>query len=103
VRLCERNNSADRRSVKKEGGGHASSNRAEIPLQLVVKIMVRQAVFLQPWRSTVQQISAPLWSRGMPEGGCDPVGSLRWSRLLPGPADLWREEPMLEHVCWQGL
>jgi len=36
-------------------------------------------------------------------GGCDPVGSLCWSRLLPGPADPWREEPKLEQVCWQGL
>jgi len=22
----------------------------------------------------------------MPEGSCDPMGSLHWSRLLPGPA-----------------
>jgi len=36
----------------------------------------------------------------MPEGGCDPVRSLCWSRLLPGPVDPWREEPTLEQVCW---
>ena len=23
----------------------------------------------------------------MPEGRCDPVASLRWNRLLPGPED----------------
>jgi len=39
----------------------------------------------------------------MSEGGCDPVRSPRWSRLPPGPADLQREEPTLEQVCWQGL
>ena len=27
----------------------------------------------------------------MPEGRCDPVGSLCWSRLLAGPVDPWRE------------
>ena len=27
----------------------------------------------------------------MPEGSCDPLGSLSWSRLLPGPADPCRE------------
>jgi len=30
-------------------------------------------------------------------------GAPRWSRLLPGPADPRREEPMPEQVCWQGL
>ena len=31
------------------------------------------------------------------------MGSLRWSRLLAGPVAPWREEPMLEQVCWQDL
>ena len=31
------------------------------------------------------------------------MGSPRWSRLLAGPVDLWREEPMLEQVFWQEL
>jgi len=43
---------------------------------------------------------APRQSRWMPEGGCAPVGSLCWSRLLPGPVALWREELTLEQVCW---
>ncbi|GAB0208290.1 mitochondrial enolase superfamily member 1 [Grus japonensis] len=38
---------------------------------------------------TPEQVEAP-------EGGCGPVGSLRWSRLLEGPVDPWREEPMSE-------
>ncbi|GAB0206076.1 AN1-type zinc finger protein 5-like [Grus japonensis] len=38
-----------------------------------------------------------------PEGGCDPVGSPHWSRLLAGPVAPWREEPMAEQVCWQDL
>ncbi|OWK63471.1 hypothetical protein RLOC_00007323 [Lonchura striata] len=40
------------------------------------------------------------WSRGMPEVGCDPVGSLCWSRLLAGPVASWSKEPTLEEVCW---
>jgi len=39
----------------------------------------------------------------MPEGGCDPMRSLRWSRLLPGPVNPWSEKPTQEQVCWQGL
>jgi len=73
--------------------------------------MVRQAVplqsmevhgggdlHLQSMEGTSQR------SRWMcPEEGCDPMENPCWSRLLPGPADPWREEPMLEQVCWQGL
>jgi len=29
----------------------------------------------------------PWWSRWVPEGGCDPMGSSHWSRLLPGPVE----------------
>jgi len=39
----------------------------------------------------------------MPEESCDPVRSLHWSRLLPGPVDPWREKPTPEQVCCQGL
>jgi len=39
----------------------------------------------------------------MPGGGCDPVESPHWNRLLVGPVDLWREEPVLEHDYWQDL
>jgi len=35
-----------------------------------------------------------------PEGSCEPVESPHWSKLPPGPAEPWREEPMLEQVCW---
>ena len=31
------------------------------------------------------------------------MGSPRWSRLLAGPVDPWREEPTLKQVCWQDL
>ncbi|GAB0206886.1 hypothetical protein GRJ2_003154200 [Grus japonensis] len=65
--------------------------------------MVRQAVPLQSMEDdggadihlqcmedpTPEQVDAP-------KGGRDPVGSLHWSRLLAGPVDSWREEPMLE-------
>lgn len=39
----------------------------------------------------------------MPEGGCDPMRSLCWSRLLTEPVDSWREDPTLEQACWQNL
>ncbi|KAK4816055.1 hypothetical protein QYF61_011063 [Mycteria americana] len=39
----------------------------------------------------------------MPKGGCDPLDSPRWSGLLAGPMTLWREDSMLEQVCWQDL
>ena len=64
-----------------------------------------------PWNSMVEQTTmCSLWKGPharaggwMPEGSCDPVGSPRWSRFLPGPVAPWREEPRLEQVCWQGL
>ncbi|GAB0203952.1 AN1-type zinc finger protein 5-like [Grus japonensis] len=76
----------------------------------MVKTMGRQAVPLQPMEDdgradihlqpmedpTLEQVEAP-------EGGCDPVGSPCWSRLLAGPVDPWREEPTLKQVCWQDL
>ena len=48
VRRCERNNSADTKVREEEGGGGAPGAGAEIPLQPMVKTMVRQAVPLQP-------------------------------------------------------
>ncbi|GAB0208147.1 EH domain-containing protein 4 [Grus japonensis] len=51
----------------------------------MVKTMVKQAVHLQPVEDPMlEQVEAP-------EGGCDPVGSPCWSRLLAGPVDPWRE------------
>ena len=48
MRICERNNSADTKVSEGGGGGGAPGARAEIPLQPLVKTMVRQAVPLQP-------------------------------------------------------
>ena len=42
------NNSADTQVSAEGGGGGAPDTRAEIPLQPVVKAMVKQAVPLQP-------------------------------------------------------
>jgi len=53
----------------------------------------------------VEQISTcspgrtPCQSRWMPEGGGDPMETLRWSKLLEGAVALWREQPTLEQVC----
>ena len=50
VRICERNNSADTKVSEEGGGGGAPGARAEIPLQPVVKTMVRQVVPCSQWR-----------------------------------------------------
>ncbi|GAB0176233.1 AN1-type zinc finger protein 5-like [Grus japonensis] len=97
--------------VSEEGGaGGAPSVRAEIPLQPLEKTMVRQAVPLQPMEVDggadihLQPMEDPMPEQvEAPEGGCDLVGSLSWSRLLAGPVAPWREEPMWEQVCWQDL
>ena len=47
VRICERNKSSDTK-VSEGGGRGALGAGAEIPLQPMVKTMVRQAVPLQP-------------------------------------------------------
>ncbi|GAB0208317.1 AN1-type zinc finger protein 5-like [Grus japonensis] len=74
------------------------------------KTMVKQAVPLQPMEVNggadihLQPMEDPMPEQvEAPEGGYDPMGSPRWSKLLAGPVDLWREEPMPEQVCWQDL
>jgi len=49
--------------------------------------------------STCSLWKTPFWSRRIPEGGCDPVGSLCWSRLLLRPVDPWRERS----PCWSSF
>ncbi|GAB0203794.1 hypothetical protein GRJ2_002845000 [Grus japonensis] len=63
-----------------------------------------------PWTLMVEQISTlqpvedPMSEQvDSPEGGCNPMGTLHWSRLLAGPVDPWREEPTPEQICWQDL
>lgn len=48
VRICDRNSSADTKASGKGGGEGAPDVRAKIPLQPVVKTMVRQTALLQP-------------------------------------------------------
>ena len=74
------------------------------------KTMVTQVVPLQPMEDHcgadihLQPVEDPMPEQvDASKGGCDPVGSLRWSRLLAGPVAPWREEPTLEQVCWQDL
>ncbi|GAB0183211.1 hypothetical protein GRJ2_000786400 [Grus japonensis] len=108
--ICPEFGSSDTK-VRAGGGGGAPGAGAEIPLQQPIeKTMVRQAgplqlmdvdggadIHLQPMEDpTPEQVDAP-------EGGCDPMGSPHWSRLLAGPVDPWREKPRLEQVCWQDL
>ena len=60
MRICERNNSADTEVGEEGGGGGAPGARAEIPLQPMVKTMVRQAVPLQPVEDpTLEQVDVP--------------------------------------------
>ncbi|GAB0181548.1 hypothetical protein GRJ2_000620100 [Grus japonensis] len=74
------------------------------------KIMVRQAVPLQPREVHggadihLQPVEDPTpESVDAPKGGCDPVGSPRWSNLLAGPVALWKEEPTLEQLPGEGI
>ncbi|GAB0180638.1 AN1-type zinc finger protein 5-like [Grus japonensis] len=74
------------------------------------KTMVRQAVPLQPTEDDggadihLKPMEDPMPEQvDAPKGGCDPVGSPCWSKLLAGPVALWREEPTLEQVYWQDL
>ncbi|GAB0207370.1 hypothetical protein GRJ2_003202600 [Grus japonensis] len=53
-------------------------------------MMMEQRFHLQPVEDpTLEQVETP-------KGGCDPVGSPRWNKLLAGPVDPWREEPTPE-------
>ncbi|GAB0179482.1 AN1-type zinc finger protein 5-like [Grus japonensis] len=79
-------------------------------MQPMEKTMVKQAVPLQPMEVNggadihLQPMEDPMPEQvEAPKGGCDPMGSPCWSKLLAGPVDLWREEPMPEQVCWQDL
>ncbi|RMC17350.1 hypothetical protein DUI87_05931 [Hirundo rustica rustica] len=68
------------------GGGGAPGARTpellEIALQPVVQPMVRQLCPCSPWRATPGQMSSwspwrtPHWSKWMPKGGCNSMGSL---------------------------
>ncbi|GAB0176617.1 anoctamin-4 [Grus japonensis] len=94
VRMCERNNSADTKVSAEGGGGGAPGTRVEIPLQPLEKTIVRQAVPLQPMEVHsgadihLQPVEDPMLEQvEAPEGDCDPVGSLCWSRLLAGPVE----------------
>ena len=82
VRICKRNNSADTEISEEGGGGGAPGTGAELPLQPMMKTMVRQAVPLQPMEVNggadlhLQPGKDPTPEQGdVPEGGCDPVGS----------------------------
>ncbi|GAB0187665.1 AN1-type zinc finger protein 5-like [Grus japonensis] len=69
----------------------------------MAKTMVRQAVPLQPMeddgeqRFHLQPVEDPTAEQvETPEGGCDPMGSPPWRKLLAGPVAPWRGEPMPE-------
>ncbi|KAJ7424985.1 hypothetical protein BTVI_04248 [Pitangus sulphuratus] len=75
-------------NISEEGGGEgALDTRAEIPLQPMVKTMVRQVVLLQPMEDPI------LEKVDVPEGGCVLIENPHWSRFLEGLMDLWTEEP----------
>ena len=93
-------NFADTKVSAEGGGGGAPGAGAEIPLQPLEKTMVRQAVPLQPMgdggeqRFHLQPMEDPTPEQvETPEGGCDPVGSPGWSKLLAGPVDHGERSP----------
>ncbi|GAB0186735.1 AN1-type zinc finger protein 5-like [Grus japonensis] len=74
------------------------------------KTTVKQAVPLQPMEVDggedihLQPMEDPMLEQvETPKGGCDPVGSPRWNRLLAGPVAPWKEEPTLEQSAPEGL
>ncbi|RMB98764.1 hypothetical protein DUI87_24983 [Hirundo rustica rustica] len=103
VRICERNMHTQ---ISGEGGeGAAPGIRAEVPLQPMVQPMARQ---LSPCRHGgaqdaeihLQPMQDPHQSTWMSKGGCDSMGSPHLNMVLAGPVAPWREEPLLEQVCW---
>ncbi|PKU44710.1 protein pxr1-like [Limosa lapponica baueri] len=101
VRTCERNSPAGTK-ISEEGRGRGTSGIVtEIPLQLVVMTMMRQAIPLQTVEFNGGTDIHTTEAGGCAKRGCDPVDSLRWSRLLAGPP--WRKKPTLEQICWQEL
>ena len=118
-----RNSSADTKVSEEGGGGGAPGARAEIPLQPVVKTMVRQAVplqamevndgadvHLQPMEDpTLEQVDARqrLWPCGKPvpeqaPGRTCGERSLRWSRFAGRTCDPVGG-PMMEQPVCEGL
>jgi len=82
VRLCERNNSADTKvSEEGEGRGAQDAGAESLPLQPMMKTMVRQVVPCSPWRSTVEQIStcSPWKGFHAGAGGCLKEAVTPWS------------------------
>lgn len=76
------NNSADTKVSEEGGRGGAPGAGAEIPLQLVVKTLGRQAVLLQSMEANqgaeihLQPVEDPMLEQvNVPEEGCDPMGS----------------------------
>jgi len=106
VRICESNNSADTK-VSEEGGGRRCSRHQNRGSPAAHdedhgEAGCPSAAHGGPW-----------WSRSRPAACAGPHAGLGgspqegvttcWSRLLPGPVDPWREEPMPEQLCWQDL
>ncbi|GAB0204530.1 acid sphingomyelinase-like phosphodiesterase 3b [Grus japonensis] len=98
VGICERNSPADTK-VSAGGAGGAPGARAEIPLQPMVKTMVRQAVPLQPMEVHsgadihLQPVEDPTPEQvETPEGACGPMerGAHAGAGLLAGLVTLWR-------------
>ncbi|GAB0183455.1 acid sphingomyelinase-like phosphodiesterase 3b [Grus japonensis] len=99
VRIRERNNYADRSVRERRCSRHQSRDspaaacgedhgEAGCPLQ-PMEDDGGADIHLQPMEDpTLEQVEAP-------KGGCDPMGSPHWSRLLAGPVDPWRECLML--------
>ncbi|PKU43609.1 suppression of tumorigenicity 5 protein isoform x4 [Limosa lapponica baueri] len=93
VRICERNNPADTKVSEEGGQGDAPGVRAEIPLQPVVKTMVRQAVPMQPMVPPWWSIYPPAVC-GAPRtraGGCPKDAVTLWEARAGAGSwqDLW--------------
>lgn len=92
----------EKSKVREERWGGGS--RAEFPLEPMGKTMVRKLCPCSPWGSRGAEIHL------QPTEGSHGGDGGSWRRLWPygiwllaGPVTSWREDPVLEQVCWQDL
>ncbi|KAM6188280.1 uncharacterized protein WM294_016059 isoform 1-T3 [Sarcoramphus papa] len=110
VRIYERNNSADTKVSEKGGEGGAPDTGTEIPLQPMVKTIVRQAVPLQPMEVNGGADIHPAAHGGPHDGagGCALKEAVTQWRAHAG-AGSWQElqpcgeEPTQEQIFRQDL
>ncbi|RMC07023.1 hypothetical protein DUI87_16476 [Hirundo rustica rustica] len=101
VRIHERNSSAGAQVCREGGGGYDPLAEAEIPRQLMVKPMVKEAASLHLWGSRCRGPPAACGGSSTGGGGCPRESVIPWEDLSRECSwqDLrepWSEKAMLE-------